>query len=474
MSADATSSDSKPKELFDGHLTNDIIKTIVESCGYDKPADEVLQFLASEVTFRTKQIIQEAIKFQNKSKRKELKTCDIDYALRVKNVEPVYGFSCSDFVPFRHAIGGGREIYFQEDCEVDLDEMLTQTLPKMPLDVALKSHWLAIDGIQPSIPENPPPICKEVQLKEAVEPLSKSSHVNEIKVEDFSNEEKPHVAPLKELKSKDQKSDKKKLDENKKVQEAAKLEGQKFKPLVTHELSVEQQLYYKEITEACVGSTEKERTEALQSLASDPGLYQLLPRFTTFISEGVKVNVAQHNLALLIYLLRMIKSLMENSTLYLEKYLHDLIPAVVTCIVSKQLCPRPDFENHWALRDFAARLMSQICKTFSTPTNNIQSRVTKTLCKSFFNEKAPLVTHYGAAIGLSELGLEVCYCIYFFKSGRSESIGVINLPAFTLFIYLFIYILSATKNFDLDSVFYSSTQTSLKYFNLNHTKMVCF
>lgn len=27
--------------------------------------------------------------------------------------------------------------------------------------------------------------------------------------------------------------------------------------------------------------------EALQSIATDPGLYQMLPRFSTFISEGV-------------------------------------------------------------------------------------------------------------------------------------------------------------------------------------------
>lgn len=68
--------------------------------------------------------------------------------------------------------------------------------------------------------------------------------------------------------------------------------------------------------------------------------------------------------------------------LYLQ--LHELIPAVVTCIVSKQLCLRPDVDNHWALRDFAARLMAQSCKTFSTTTNNIQSRITKTFTKVSF------------------------------------------------------------------------------------------
>lgn len=37
------------------------------------------------------------------------------------------------------------------------------------------------------------------------------------------------------------------------------------KQLATHELSVEQQLYYKEITEACVGSDELRRTVILYS-----------------------------------------------------------------------------------------------------------------------------------------------------------------------------------------------------------------
>merc|ERR1712223_2101058 len=108
------------------------------------------------------------------------------------------------------------------------------------------------------------------------------------------------------------------------------------KQLASHELSVEQQLYYKVIT------------------------------------EGVRVNVVQHNLAILIYLMRMVKSLLENRTLYLEKYLHELIPAVATCIVSRQLCTRPDHDNPWALRDFASRLMVNICKNFNTSTNNVQ------------------------------------------------------------------------------------------------------
>lgn len=97
------------------------------------------------------------------------------------------------------------------------------------------------------------------------------------------------------------------------------------KQLATHELSVEQQLYYKEITEACVGADEGRRAEALQSLACDPGIHEMLPRMCTFIAEGVKVNVVQNNLAILIYLMRMVRALLDNPALYLEKYVSSFI-----------------------------------------------------------------------------------------------------------------------------------------------------
>lgn len=133
----------------------------------------------------------------------------------------------------------------------------------------------------------------------------------------------------------------------------------------------------------------------------------MLPRMCTFIAEGVKVNVVQNNLAILIYLMRMVRALLDNPALYLEKYLHELIPSVSTCIVSKQLCQRPEIDNHWALRDFAAKLMAQICKNFNTSTNNLQTRVTRLFSTALQNDRVPLSSLYGALEGLSEMGHEV-------------------------------------------------------------------
>ena len=84
---------------------------------------------------------------------------------------------------------------------------------------------------------------------------------------------------------------------------------------------------------------------------------------------------------------------------------------MASCILSRQLCARPEADNHWALRDFASRLLAQICKNFNTSTNNMQTRVTRLFTGCLQGDKSPLAATYGALAGVCVLCCAVFVCV---------------------------------------------------------------
>lgn len=366
-------------------LPVDSIKVMSESVGVAAINDDAALKLSEDLEYRLKEIIQESIKFMHHSKRRKLMCSDVDRALNVRNVEPLYGFDTAEYIPFRHTSGGGKDLYYPEEKEVGLFDVINSPLPRLSCDVTVRAHWLCVDGVQPVIPENPAPMTVEEQQEEATGSTLPTARSGE------------PISHLKKI-SFDKKG--KKRDEN------VSTEWSKLKPLQAHSLSLEQQLYYKEITDACIGVGPESRwTEALNSLSTDPGIYQLLPQFTSFVTEGIKVNIGQRKLTVLKHLVKMVKALLDNPSLSLVKYLHEIIPSLISCLVCKQLCMRPESEDHWSLRENTAKILARLCQKYNTSVNNIQPRITRMLTQTLRSGgDHNLAVHYGVMIGLIEMG----------------------------------------------------------------------
>lgn len=138
----------------------DTVKDVAGSLGLENINDDVLKALAMDVEYRILEIIEQAVKFKRHSKRDVLTTDDVSKALRVLNVEPLYGYydgsEVNKAVSFSKVnTSGGQSVYYLDEEEVDFDRLINEPLPQVPRLPTFTTHWLAVEGVQPAIIQNP-------------------------------------------------------------------------------------------------------------------------------------------------------------------------------------------------------------------------------------------------------------------------------------------------------------------------------
>lgn len=344
-------------------IEKESIEVIAQSIGVGNLSPDVLPAFAADVEYRVREIMQEAIKCMYHAKRTALTSDDVDTALQLRKMEPVYVASANSLLFKRAPTSKG--LFYVDDKDVDFRQVIEAPLPKAPLDTALVTHWLAIEGVQPAIPDNPP-------LQVLLTPFDNNN-----------NNKKP-----------DSKEDG--------VSVSVSLD---IKTPVKHVLSIELQLYFEKITDLTVSrSNSVIFNKALLSLATDAGLHPLLPYFIYFVAEEVTRNL--NNFQLLFALMRLVRSLLHNPFMHIEPYLHQLMPSVMTCLVAKSLGNKLT-DNHWELRNFTANLVALICRRFGYGYHNLQLRVTRTLLHAFMDPAKAYPQHYGAIKGITALGSSV-------------------------------------------------------------------
>ncbi|KAJ9644247.1 histone H4-like TAF Taf6, SAGA complex subunit [Knufia peltigerae] len=341
----------------------DTVRDVAESVGIINLNKDVNQALCRDVEYRISQVLQEALKFMKHARRTVLWSQDIAQALRVLDLEPLYGYETTRPLKYGEAsLGPTQALFYVEDEEMDFEKLINAPLPKVPREVSFTAHWLAVEGVQPSIPQNP-----TSNEGRNLELLPKGPNAN------------PALAAM------------------------AGSDNTTTKPQVKHILSKELQLYFEKVCASVLDETQPEyRTAGLASLKEDPGLHQLVPYFVQFVAEKVTHNLK--DLFVLTQMMLVTEALTRNEKLNLTPYVASMVPPVLTCLIGRTLGSGIGSLDHYDLRDLAASLLGHLCNKYSKHSHNLKPRLARSCLKTFLDPTKPLGSHYGAILGLKAIG----------------------------------------------------------------------
>jgi transcription initiation factor TFIID subunit 6 len=226
--------------------------------------------------------------------------------------------------------------------------------------MSFTAHWLAVEGVQPTTPQNPSSAPRGVEL-------APKSQLNPA-LTALSGDSSANITT---------------------------------KPLVKHHLSQELILYFERVCSSALQEDSPELRQAALSSLRDEHISQLLPYFTQFLAE--KVTHDSVSLFTLQSVLGIADSLTHNPHLNAAPYAHALVPPILTCLLGRQLGPAANTE-HFGVRLMAASVLAHICRKYSRSAHGLKPRLARSCLKTFLDPKKPLGAHYGAIAGLRAIG----------------------------------------------------------------------
>ncbi|KAL2152119.1 hypothetical protein VTH82DRAFT_5303 [Thermothelomyces myriococcoides] len=367
----------------------DNVRDVADSIGISL-ADEPLRVLAQDVEYRIGQVIVESLRLMRAANRTTLTVQDVSLALKVLDVEPLYGYESTRPLRYGEAsLGPGQPLFYIDDEEVDFEKVINAPLPKVPRDMSFTAHWLAIEGVQPSIPQNP--TSAETSSKEL---LPKGPGAN------------PALAAL------------------------AGNDNVSFRPSVKHVISKELILYFDKIQAAILDDDPDEektrlREAALESVRSDSGLHQLLPYFVNFITNQVTHHL--DDLFILRQMMELAEAVIQNPNLFLDPYASALAAPILTCLMSRRLggaAPSDEasdtLREQYSLRELAASLLEMVARKYGATNALLRPKLTRTCLKHFLDPTRPPAVLFGAIRGVA-------------ASGGPEAVRVLVLPSLKSF-----------------------------------------
>ncbi|KAI2629218.1 DUF1546-domain-containing protein [Hypomontagnella submonticulosa] len=345
------------------------VRDVAESVGILKIGDEALRTLSQDVEYRIGQVIVEALRCMRLARRTTLTVQDISQALRVLDVEPLYGYGSGRPLRYGEASLGPQALFYVEDEEVEFEKLINAPLPKIPRDPSVTAHFLAVEGALLNCVENP-----TLPESRAHDLLPKGPGAN------------PALAAL------------------------SGQDNPNFKPAVKHVVSQELILYFEKIQSALMDDTDdaevqRLREAALESVSSEPSIHQLIPYFVNFISTQVTHHL--DDTFVLRQMMELTNALISNEHLFLAPYASPLCAPVLTCILGRKIGAENGvhaLKEQYQLREFAASLAGQLARKYSESNKMLRPKLVRTCLKNFLNPSLPTAVWYGAVNALAAAG----------------------------------------------------------------------
>jgi len=272
---------------------------------------------------------------------------------------------------------------------VEIGHQFALQPPNLP-EMAL--HWLAIDGVQPVIPENPPPSVLKLNSSLVQKNLSL---------------------------------------------ETAQRDQHNFPTLLSQEM---QNFYHRcttiistgapsapggpvppvgEVVSAAgvngngvggdglnIANSPHIHTQSIYALChvfqTCTGLQELLPYLAQFFCSQISANI-DSNVSVLWNTARVIAALVQNPNVRLEFHIQQLLPALLSTIVGAKVGTSSADEQQWGLRRFSAGVVNLVCSKYTVFIPDLTARICKTYVDCFQSHRE-LTTVFGGVVGLSALG----------------------------------------------------------------------
>ena len=328
---------------------------------------------------------------------RRLHASDVNMALQLRGFEPLYGTAVAATTMNESSTTSSNTTI------LDLQEWVRQSamaVTQPPSETAASVHWLAVQGKVPEIPQNivvTTPTTSTTSNKTGTPATTGATTTSAGGTVEPSSSQNPLL-----------------------VQQ-----------LQTAFLSEELRLYFGRVTTAVESSTQNRSSSwqshektimilrgVLESVARDAGLQELVPFLIRYSQQALYQHV-EHSVTVL----QLILALLQNPFLHLELHIHELLPALMTCIVTTRTTSatagrgqslagpsstpsklaQQQQNQHWLVRQWSSLALVVACHCFQKEYVTLQARVLKTLCQGL-DPRKPLQSRYGSLIALAHFG----------------------------------------------------------------------